>query len=181
MRIEKLEDRVALPEGVTATYEAHMLTVTGPRGALSRLLFHPAIRVTVADGAVAFAAQKATLREKKCLYTFMAHARNMVRGVTEGFTFTLKVCSGHFPMSVSVKGDVFEIKNFLGEKVPRTLKLKEGAEVKVDAVTVTVTGNDKEVVGQVAADIEQLSKRPGFDSRIFQDGIFIVDKAGKRI
>jgi len=54
----------------------------------------------------------------------------MIRGVTEGYTYKLKICSGHFPMNVSLKGDVLEIKNFIGESVPRKLKIKEGSEEK---------------------------------------------------
>jgi len=183
MKIERLEEKVALPDGVTATYDtaARALAVNGPKGELKRVIFHPALSVTVEGDTLIFVAKDATLREKKLLYTARAHAKNLIRGVTEGYTYTLKVCSGHFPMTVASKNGVFEIKNFLGEKVPRTLKLKEGADVTIEGDKVIVTGIDKEIVGQVAADIEQLSKRPGFDSRIFQDGIFIINKAGKQI
>jgi len=175
------QERIVLPDGVTATYEARTLSVTGEKGALRRVLFHPTITVAVADGAITFVAERATLREKKRLFTFKAHAQNMVKGVTAGFTYTLKVCSGHFPMSVVVKNGRFEVKNFIGEKVPRILAIKEGADVVVEGEHVTVTGIDKEIVGQVAADIEQLTRRVGFDSRIFQDGIFITGKDGKQV
>ena len=84
-------------------------------------------------------------------------------------------------MNVSVSGDELIIKNFLGEKIPRKIKLKQGVEVKVDGNTITVSGPDKELVGQVSADIEQKSRRPGFDKRIFQDGIYLIEKAGKKI
>ncbi len=181
MKIEKLEDSIPLPAGVTAAFTEQTLRVDGPKGSLSRVLFSQKVAVTVDGGAIRFAVANATLREKKVFYTFKAHAKNLVRGVTEGYTYTLKVCSGHFPMSVSVKGRHFEIKNFIGEKVPRTLTIKEGAEVKVDGDKVVVTGIDKELVSHVAAEIEQLSRRPGFDTRIFQDGIFIIDKAGKQV
>lgn len=179
MKIEKLEETIPLPEGVSAAYASHELVVKGPKGELKRLFFDPKVKVVVADGEIVVSAKDATMREKKTLFTFAAHMRNMAKGVSEGYTYKLKVCSGHFPMSVAVKGRTFEIKNFIGEKVPRTITLKEGADVKVDGDQVTVTGISKETVGQVAADIEQLSRRPGFDTRIFQDGIFIVDKDGK--
>ncbi len=181
MKLPELTETITLPEGVTASYDAaaHTLVVRGEKGELSRSFFHPKITLTLDDGVVRLVAKQATLREKKMLFTFAAHIRNMARGVSEGYTCRLKVCSGHFPMSVSVKGNTFEVKNFIGEKVPRTLTLKPGVDVKVDGADVTVTGVDKELVGQVAADIEQLTRRPGFDSRIFQDGIFIVQKAGK--
>ncbi len=183
MRIEKLTETIILPSGVTASYDAvtKRFAVTGPKGEIAKAFFDPKIAIIIADGKITFTSKQATLQQKKRLYTFRAHAKNMVKGVSEGFTYRLKVCSGHFPMSVGVKGRTFEIKNFIGEKVPRTLALKEGADVKVEGETVTVTGADKEIVGQVAADIEQLSRRPGFDTRIFQDGIFIVEKGDKKL
>ena len=73
------------------------------------------------------------------------------------------------------------VKNFLGEKVPRTLKLKPGAEVKVEGDLIVVESPSKEIAGQVSADIEQLTRRTGYDSRIFQDGIWIVSKGDKEV
>ena len=71
------------------------------------------------------------------------------------------------------------IKNFLGEKVPRSLKLKHGVTVNVDGSQIVVEGVDRELAGQVAADIEQATRRPGFDTRVFQDGIYIISKDGE--
>lgn len=183
MKLEKIEEQVELGEGVTATFDkaTHILAVVGPKGTVSKQLHHPALSIEVKDGFVIFIAKNATMREKKRLFTFKSHTKNMVKGVTEGYVYKLKICSGHFPMSVAVKGNKFEIKNFIGEKVPRVLKVKAGAEVKVNGQEVEVTGINKEIVSQVAADIEQLSRRPGFDTRIFQDGIFIVEKDGKQV
>jgi large subunit ribosomal protein L6 len=181
MKLEKLQESIGLPSGVTAAYAAHTLTIKGPKGELRRLFFDPKVRISVDGDGIGFVSEHATMREKKTLFTFKAHAKNMVKGVNEGYTYRLKVCSGHFPMAVSVKGDTFEIKNFIGEKVPRTMKVKKGADIKVEGDAVTVTGVDKELVSQVAADIEQLSRRPGYDTRVFQDGIFIIDKDGKKL
>ena len=84
-------------------------------------------------------------------------------------------------MNVSLKGDVLEIKNFIGEKVPRTLKIRPGASVKINGDEIVVEAINKEIAGQTAGSIEKLTKRPGFDKRIFQDGIYIVEKDGKRL
>ena len=53
--------------------------------------------------------------------------------------------------------------------------------MKVEGDNVSVESPDKELAGTTASDIEQLTRRPNFDTRIFQDGIFITSKAGKEI
>ena len=105
----------------------------------------------------------------------------MIKGVAEGHVYRLKICSGHFPMNVSVSGNEFSVANFLGEKTPRKLSVKEGASVKVEGQEVVVESMNKELAGQTAADIELLTKVKGRDRRIFQDGIFIINKDGKEL
>ena len=82
-------------------------------------------------------------------------------------------------MNVSVKNNEFIIKNFIGEKYPRVLKLDPAVKVKVDGEVVVVEASDIEVAGQTAGSIEKLSTRTGFDRRIFQQGIFIIEKPKK--
>ena len=84
-------------------------------------------------------------------------------------------------MSVSSKDGKFEVKNFIGERIPRVYKLMDNVEVKIEGDIIVVSSANKEVAGQTAASIEQLCKRPGFDSRTFQDGIYLIEKAGKEI
>src|SRR3989338_2299349 len=115
------------------------------------------------------------------LIPFDAHVRNLVRGADEGHVYKLKICASHFPMTVQVAGSQLVIKNFLGEKFPRTLALKEGATVKVDGQIITVESANKETAGTVASDIEKLTRRPGFDPRVFQDGIYMILKDGKGV
>ena len=80
-------------------------------------------------------------------------------------------------MNVAVNNGVLTIKNFLGESVPRTLKIKDGSDVKVDGQIITVNSTDIEKAGQTAASIEQLTRITNRDRRIFQDGIFIIEKS----
>jgi large subunit ribosomal protein L6 len=84
-------------------------------------------------------------------------------------------------MTVTVKGATLEVKNFIGEAVPRTVAINPATKVVVDGDIVTVSGVDLEVTSQMAASIEQLCKRAGFDRRIFQDGIYITHKDGKAV
>jgi large subunit ribosomal protein L6 len=82
-------------------------------------------------------------------------------------------------MNVSVAGVNFAVKNFLGEKVPRTCTLPQGVDVKVAGQEITVTSVDLERAGQVAGMLELLTFKPNKDQRTFQDGIYITVKPKK--
>ena len=173
---------LALPEGVEAKYEkGGILVIKGPKGEIKRRLLDPQVRIEVGEGKVKLLASKATKREKRIVYTFNSHIKNMFKGAIEGHIYELKICSGHFPMNVSVSGNQFLIKNFLGENNPRKLTIKEGTKITVEGDKVRVEGIDKELTAQTAADIELLTMVKGRDRRIFQDGIYITNKDGKEI
>jgi len=174
-----MEEKVKVPEGITASIASTIVTLKGPKGELKRNFLHPRVKVEIKDSSISFSALKATKREKTVIGTFVAHTKNMLKGVKEGHVYKLKICSGHFPMNVSMAGSLLMVKNFLGEKFPRALKLKEGVKVKVEGTEVIVESIDKEIAGQVAADIEKLTHIRKRDKRIFQDGIYIVNKDGK--
>ncbi len=179
--LQTLQSLVVIPDNCEFKRDGQNISIKGPKGEITRILSDKQIKITKKEGTLILTYDKMTQREKKNLFTTAAHLRNMIRGVQEGFTYTLKICSGHFPMSVALKGGVFEIKNFIGEKVPRTLKIKQGANVKIEGDIVTVYAIDKELAGLTAGAIEKLTRRPGFDKRIFQDGIYITEKDGKKI
>ncbi|MBN2567117.1 50S ribosomal protein L6 [Candidatus Woesearchaeota archaeon] len=179
MKVDNLTETIDIPEGAQITAADGLLTISGALGSSSRRIDTRRFSIERGDGTVTISLKDATKREKREIYTLAAHVRNMLTGVTEGYEYRLKICSGHFPMNVSAANKKFVIKNFIGEKVPRETPLREGCEVKIDGDIVTVTSHDKEIAGQQAADIEQLTRRPHFDKRIFQDGIYIISKAGK--
>lgn len=181
MNQPELTTTIELPSGVSATTKAGRFTVKGPKGEVTRHLFHPRINASVESSGIVLLSKDVTRREKKMVYTFTSHLKNMVDGVTEGHNYQLKVCSGHFPMTVTLKGEMLEVKNFLGEAVPRTVKVDPKTTVKVEGVVITVDSVDLEAAGQMAARIEQLCRRSGFDRRIFQDGIYITHKCGKAV
>jgi large subunit ribosomal protein L6 len=181
MYIELLKSEIAIPQGVTVTEKHGVFHVKGPNGEVTRKLYHETIQYSVSGGEIVVSSKDASKREKTLLYTMVAHVKNMIQGVTEGHSYKLKVCSGHFPMTVAIKGDVLEVKNFIGEAVPRRLKINPHVKVNVEGVIITVEGADVEATGTMAARIEGLCRRPGFDKRIFQDGIYITHKGDTQL
>lgn len=181
MKASNITDKLAIPEGVQVTVERGAVTVKGAKAELTRSFRNPKVQISVEGAEVLLKAPVFTRYEKKMIGTYRAHIRNMMKGVTHGHEYILKICSGHFPMSVAVSGSQLVVKNFIGEKVPRALRIPAGVQVKVDGDRINVTGPEKESASQTAASIELLTKRTKFDKRIFQDGIYIVNKDGKEI
>ncbi|NQU98358.1 50S ribosomal protein L6 [Candidatus Woesearchaeota archaeon] len=175
------QDEIELPEGCQVSFENKTIKIHGEKGEADRKLFDPAVAFKSEGNKIIITTRNNNKRNKKMLNTYKAHIKNLIKGATESHIYKLKICSGHFPMTVGVKDNLFEIKNFIGEKVPRQLEILEGTEVKVDGAEVIVKSVNKEKAGQMAASIEQLTRRPGFDKRIFQDGIYLTEKDGKPI
>ncbi len=181
MRLELYKATIKIPENVSVEIVDDLVIVKGPKGEVKRSLKNPRVKIEVKDSQVIISSKNATKKEKTMIGTFESHIKNMIKGVREGVVYKLKICSGHFPMTVSVEGKNFVVKNFFGERVPRVLKLKEGVNVKVEGDFVIVDGADIELVSQTSADIEQLCRITNRDRRIFQDGIYIIDKDGQQI
>jgi len=179
MKLKKMEEEVEIPAGVDAAVENSLVKVKGPKGESKRDFRHPRVTIAKRDNKIFLSSENATKKEKKMIGSFKAHLKNMMKGAKEGHVYRLRICSGHFPMNVSMSGNEFIISNFLGEKTPRKLRIKDGATVKLNGTEVTVESTSKETAGQVAADIETLARIRGRDKRIFQDGIYIVYKDGK--
>lgn len=175
-RVAIAERTIELPEGVTIRYEDRTATVNGPKGQLSRVLVAPGVTVQQDGPTVKVTSEYPRRKEKALVGTFEAHLKNMVRGVTDGFSYRLKTVYSHFPIKTKVDGGTFVIDNFLGEKSPRKAVIVGETKVSVKGDEVIVAGTDKESVGQTAANIERATKVTKRDIRVFQDGIYLVSK-----
>lgn len=177
---DKIKKDIPVPEKVAAQLDGTLLKIKGPKGEVERNFAHPKIRISVSEkdrGKIALFSEKATKKEKMIINSFAAHIKNAIKGVQEGHFYKLKICSGHFPMTVSVSGNELTIKNFFGETVPRKMSFPKGVEVKVTGNEIAVTSPDIELAGQTAGKIERLCRITGRDIRVFQDGCYIVQKS----
>lgn len=174
-----LTQKIKIPEGVEVSIDEGVLTVKGKVGENKREFNVAGLEFEKKCNEIIIGHKKASKNEKKRINTTVAHIKNLIKGVQEKFEYKLKVCSSHFPMTVDIKGNEATIKNFLGEKISRKVKIVEGSEVVKDGNFLTVTSVDKELAGQTAANFEKATKIRDKDRRIFQDGVFIINKAGK--
>lgn len=174
---KSITQSIEVPNGVDAKVESGFLILRKGSTELRRPIAIPGISTKVADGKVTFLADRGNKNELKKIMSLMAHSRNLLAGLNKKFIYKLQSCNVHFPMTLKVEKDKLLINNFLGEKKPRTAVILPGVEVKVSGANITVTGHDKESTGQTAANLEKATKIRNRDRRIFQDGIFITDKA----
>ena len=174
----KLKDKLEVPEKIQVELENHIIKIKGEKGELQRQIIIPNVLVKKEEKTLLFTSKYNTKKEKRMVNTFKAHINNMIKGVTEGFTYKLKVCSGHFPINIEIKDKQLIIKNFFGEKKARSANILEGVDVKINGDEITVEGIDKELTGQTAANLERATDIKNRDKRIFQDGIWILEKSG---
>lgn len=174
-----IEEMVDIPKGVTVTIQGSIVDVKGPKGKLSRDFSNPKTKVRVEGDHIVVSCALPRVKDKAMIGTFASHLTNMIEGVTIGFEYHMKIVYSHFPMKTSVKGEKFIIENFLGERAARQAKIVRETKIVVKGNDVVLTGIDVEAVGQTAANIEYATKIWGFDPRVFQDGIYITEKAKK--
>ena len=165
-----------IPDDVSAETDHLDLTVEGPNGSVTRRLWYPDVSVSVDGDDVVIESEADDANTRATLGTFESHVENMFYGVTEGWEYEMEIFYAHFPMQVTVEGDEVVIENFLGERAPRTVPIRGDTEVQVDGEEISLSGPDKEAVGQTAADIEQLTRVNDKDTRVFQDGVYITQK-----
>ncbi len=178
---KEIFQEIEIPEGVEIKLEENKITVNGKEGTLTRSFNLGNLEFRKDGNKIILGNKKSTKREKKNTNTITSHIKNMIKGVQGKFEYTLKICFSHFPFTVEVKGEDVIIKNFLGEKTPRKMILPKGVEIEVDKQNINISSIDKELAGQVAANFERLTRIRGRDKRVFQDGIYMTNKAGRAI
>lgn len=133
--------------------KSRVVTVKGKRGTLQKSFSHMAIEMTKLNKKklridIWFANRK----QAAFMKTVMGHIRNMFKGVTNGYLFKMKAVYAHFPinMAMTEENTVVDIRNFLGEKYTRTVRMRAG-------VTCSPTGNKDEIKLE-GNDLEKVSQ-----------------------
>ena len=176
-----MRNKVQIPKGVEIGVRKNKINVSGPLGKLERVFPIRKIEIKREGDTLTLIPKKDNALTRAIVGTFGAHIKNMVKGVQERFVYKLKACSIHFPMSVKVEGKELKISNFLGEKKPKVIKIPLEVEVKVSGDIIEVGSINKELAGSFSARIEQAVRLKRKDRRVFQDGIYMIEKAGKEI
>ena len=176
-----LERIIEIPDGMEININGNIVAVRRNGKELSRVFDLHKISLLSKDGKVIIGAKGATKRESKMIGTIWAHINNMIKGLQEDYVYQLEICNVHFPMNVKIEGDSVVIKSFLGETTKRVSKILPGVKVDIAGSKISVSSPNIEAAGQTAANLESATRLTSKDRRIFQDGIFITDKCGRKI
>jgi large subunit ribosomal protein L9e len=177
LKSEKVEIN---PEKVTVTANKRVVTVTGPRGTLTRSFKHLDVDINIEDDTVKVDCWFANRKAASLVQTVCSHIRNMMTGVILGYEYHMKLCYAHFPVNVVIPAEKnsIEIRNFLGEKRVRRIAMLEGVTIeKAENAKdeLVLQGNDVELVSRSAALISQSCGIRNKDIRKFLDGIYVSE------
>ncbi len=176
-----MEKSIKIPEGIEASFEKLKLRVKGKLGEVERDFYNRGtaniIKIEKIGEEIKVTSKKDSKKEKALIGTTVAHINNLFKGVTSGYKYELKIVYVHFPLSVKKENNEIVVSNFLGQKGDKKMKIPENVKIEIKKQDITVSGIEKELVGQTAADLEKLTKVCKKDRRRFQDGLFIMEKA----
>ncbi|ODQ67999.1 ribosomal protein L6 [Nadsonia fulvescens var. elongata DSM 6958] len=181
MKFIQTDQILEIPEGVHVEIKARIVAVTGPRGSLSKNLRHVDVTFQkLSNTQVKLSVIHADRKHIATLRTVKSLINNLIIGVTRGFKYKMRFVYAHFPINVNIiDGSVVEIRNFLGERRVRSVKIAEGVAADLTSATkdeIIFTGNSLEAVSQTAADVQQICRVRNKDIRKFLDGIYVSEK-----
>lgn len=163
---------ITIPSGVTVTITPHEVKVKGPKGELTQAL-HPDVQVAQQDQALQVTVVDPADKRQKALWgLFGSLLKNMTVGVTQGYEKKLEVNGVGF--KVALKKDTLELA--LGFSHPVLFTIPKGVTAVVEKNVITLTGADKQQVGQVAAEIRKLKKPEPYKGK----GIKYADEVLRR-
>ena len=167
---------VEIPDNVDGLIDGRIVTIKGEKGELTRDFSHAPISIELDGKTVTVRATWPRKKESSIVGTVRSHIKNMIKGVTTGFTYKLKIVFSHFPITVKIDGNSFIITNFTGERSPRKARIIGNTKVTIKGDDILVQGTSLEDVSQTAANIQNSTKIRNKDPRVFLDGIYVYEK-----
>lgn len=144
---------IEIPEKTEVTVEGNLITVKGPLGELKRK-FNKFVTIEAAEGFVTVKPVDESIESKAFWGTFASHIKNMIKGVNEEYKKELIIEGVGY--RAAVQGDKIVLN--VGFSHPVELKLPEGVKAEVEKEKISVSGIDKEAVGEFAATIRAQKK-----------------------
>merc|ERR1712018_991801 len=182
MKVINTNQSVTVPDDVDVSVKSRVVTVKGARGTLVKSFKHLAVDLSMPN--------KKTVRVEKwfgkkkelaAVRTVCSHITNLMNGVTKGYKYKMRAVYAHFPINCAISegGTLVEVRNFLGEKYTRRVRMHDGVKCensKDQKDELIITGNSIEDVSQSVALIQQSTTVKNKDIRKFLDGLYVSEK-----
>ncbi len=169
---------IEIPNNFTVNVSEHSIKVSNGKNSIEKRFKAANVLLEKKDSVVVVKTDSKNRKNKSIVNTIASIIQNMFQGLNQEFEYKLSMVYSHFPMTLSKKEGFVEINNFLGGK--RVLKSKiigSFTKVEIKGKDISIKGPNKEETGQTAANLEKTTKVYNKDRRIFQDGIYITQKA----
>ncbi len=176
MRLPEISRVIPIPEGVVINIDGGKVTVRGAKATLTRDFSFAGVSVETDGKTVRVWAKWPRKKEAALVGTLESHVKNMITGVTKGYTYKLKIVFSHFPITVKIQDKAVMVENFTGERRPRKAKILGDVKVKLEPEDIIVSGAALEDVSQTAANIEMMTRVTNKDPRVFLDGIYVYER-----
>ena len=168
---------VAIPNGVEVTLTDGVLKVKGPKATLERQVREADVSITIEENEITLAPAKETKLAGALWGTYAAHIRNMITGVTEGFTRNLEIEGVGYRAAVEGNNLVLNV----GFSHQVNVQVPDGISADVQKNVITLSGSDKDALGQFAADVRKVKKPEPYKGKgIRYQGEHIIRKQGKK-
>lgn len=167
---------ITIPEKTDVSVANSTVTVKGPLGELTKSV-HEAVDVAVEGKEVKVSPKNNSKLSRSLWGTFASHVQNMIKGVNEKYSKQLEVRGVGYKVELSGK----DLKLNVGFSHPVIVQVPEGIEASVEKTTITVSGIDKEKVGQFAAEVRAIRKPEPYKGKgIRYVDEYVREKQGKK-
>jgi len=181
MKHYAIEKIIEVPDNTTASLSqirgGKTVLIKGPKGELVRTFTRLRVQISLVDNKFIIQSFFGNKAEAAMVGTIAGHISNMIKGVTEGFTYEVQVITSHFPATVEIKDQLIFVKNLYGRRDPIRIPYDESVNITVKGDMVIMTGIDIEKVSQTAARLAEATRLRGRQSKdptVFQDGLYVV-------
>ena len=176
MSVQIVENTVEIPENVQLALEGRKITVQGPKGKIVKDFTHTKLNIVKDGNILKLSIENPRRAEAALVGTISAHVKNMIKGVSQGWIYKMKIVFVHFPTSVKVVDKKVHIENFIGERKARVAEILGDTKVTIRQDDVIIEGIDIDEVSQTAANIQNRAKVHNKDLRKFLDGIYVYSR-----
>lgn len=167
---------IPIPSGTEVTILSDTITIKGKGGTLTKSI-HPAITIGVVDGAVAVSPASSSRLARALWGTYAAHVRNMIAGVNTPFSKRLEVQGIGYKADLSGRTITLSV----GFSHPVKLEVPAGLTATVEKNVISISGADREAVGQFAAIVRAVKKPEPYKGKgIRYEGEVVRHKEGKK-